>query len=81
VNYCRTAGEDHQTAADWSVTTPTMGTVNSALVLPFSNAGPALPVLPAQITMVDGQWSGDARIRRVHPRIQLQATTAGGAQG
>jgi subtilisin family serine protease len=81
VNYCRTAGEDHQTAADWSVITPTMGTVNSALVLPFSNAGPALPVLPAQITMVDGQWSGDARIRRAHPRIQLLATTAGGAQG
>ena len=81
VNYCRTVGEDHQTASDWTVTTPTMGTVNSSLVLPFSNAGPALPVLPEQITMVDGQWSGEVRIRRAHPRIQLQATTAGGAQG
>lgn len=81
VNYTRTAGEDHQTAADWSITAPTLGTVNSGLVLPFSNAGPSLPVLPAEVTMIDGQWSGDVRIRRAHPRIQLQATTTGGAQG
>lgn len=82
VNYSRTAGEDHQTAADWSVTAPTLGTVNAGLVLPFSNAGAALPVLPAVVSMVDGQWSGEVRIRRAHPRIQLQAAAAtGGAEG
>ena len=80
-NYTRSAGEDHQTAADWSVAVPTMGSVNAGLVLPFSNAGPALPVLPASVMLSNGEWSGEVRVRRSHPRIQLQADAATGQQG
>ena len=81
VNYARTVNEDHQTADDWSVTTPSLGTVNAGLLLPFSNAGSALPVLPVAAALSNGEWSGEVRIRRAHPRIQLQASTAGGELG
>lgn len=80
-SYVRTAGEDTQTAGDWSVSAVGMGTLNAGLLVPFPGTGAALPVVPSTVTLNNGQWTGSVRIGKPHARTRLVVVDTAGKEG
>lgn len=81
-SYLRTAGDDTQSAADWSASASSgLGVLNAGLAVPFPGTGAVLPVSPAEITFSNGQWTGAVRVGKPHARARLVASDGAGHEG
>lgn len=77
--YLRTGSLDSNSATGWTVATPTIGTLNAGLTLPFP--GENLVIDPATVTLTTGTWSGNLRVRTAAPTAVLSARDSSGNHG
>ena len=81
LTYTRQGEEDLQRAADWTAASPSIGTLNGAMTVPFPGTLVSIEIDPVDITFSAGVWTGNVRVRQPVPVMALGVTDAGGSAG
>lgn len=76
LTYHRQGESDLQGAEDWIAAAPSIGTLNSALIVPFPGTLVDIEIDPNDITFSEGVWSGNVRVRQPVPVMSLSVTDA-----
>jgi hypothetical protein len=81
-DYSRTGNSDANTAANWSVATPTLGTVNPGLTLPFPPGTAPVTISPTVTgAFVGGVWTGAISVHQAATQMRLRAADASSHTG
>ena len=81
-DYARIGNSDTNSAADWIIATPGMGTANPGLALPFPPGTSAVAISPSVSgTFVNGIWSGSVTVTQGAIQMRLHADDGAGHTG
>jgi len=82
LTYQRVGNSDHQRSSDWVVAQPSLGQVNTNLVLPFAGASQPVAVTPTNSgNFTNGSWTGAITVLQPATNIYLTATDPEGHSG
>ena len=74
LDYARIGSSDGNTAADWGIATPGMGTANPGLTTPFPPAVTPVTITPTVSgTFVNGVWIGSVTVLQTASQMKLRA--------
>ena len=71
--YTRTGTSDHNNATDWVLVTPTKGTKNTTLTIPFPGGANPVSITPTSVTFVNGVWTGSITVLQAATNMYLRA--------
>ena len=78
--YVRLGNSDGNVAADWTTTTPSIGTANAGLSAPFAPQI-SVPILPLSARFASGVWAGNVIALQAATQMRLQAEDSAGRTG
>ncbi len=81
-DFLRIGSADGNTAADWTTGTPSLGTINSGLMVPFPGLNLTVPVSPiVSETFVNGVWTGSMTVHQISTQVKMRASDGSGHTG